>query len=266
MTPTAVPSASPDTILGLSGTDVAALGTIALAIVAALAFGASVYLAVTTRRMAIATRQAAEATLRAATATETAAKATQDAAVATREEAEATQEEAKATLEQATATKESAKAATETLAELRRTRELDWRPHLVWKYLGGSSSADQVQRQMHIQNLGRGPAINAIYLREEEISGKRHFMATERLDLAAGAADTFTAATLSKEPHPELFTRESLPRELMICMDQFYTWYRFWPRTIQPGTYTVDFDEEGIAQDWDAPGWVKGAEELVFGS
>ncbi len=260
-----LPTASPDAIFGLSATDVTALATIALAIVAALAFGASVFLAVTTRRMADTTMRAAEATQRAATATETAAKATQDAAVATREEAEATQEEAKATLEQATATKEQAKAATDTLAELKRTRELDWRPHLVWKDLGGSSTPDRIERKLHVQNLGRGPAINAIYLREEEPSGKRHFIASDPFDLAAGAAEAVTAVTQPKPAHPGQFTRNTLPREEMVCMDQFYTWYRFWPRTIQPEMFTVDFDEEGTPQNWDSPGWVKGAEEIIFG-
>ena len=84
----ATPSA--DTIFGLSATDVTALATIALAVVAALALAANVYVGMVTRRMAIATKNAAEASEQAAKATETAAAATQDEAGATRDEASAT--------------------------------------------------------------------------------------------------------------------------------------------------------------------------------
>jgi type VI protein secretion system component VasK len=229
----------------MSTTDVAAWATVTLAgvgVVALLTNGALAYL---TWRMAVATNRAAQAT---------------------QDEAKATQEEARATLQQATATQDQAKAASETLAELKRTRELDWRPDLVWKYLGGSTNPYQVKRQMRIQNLGRGPALNAIYMREEDQSGKRHFILSEPLDLAAGAAETTEAVTQSKDAHPEQFTRDTLPREQMICTDQFYTWYRFWPRTFQPETYTVEFDEERTPQTFDAPGWVRGAEEILFGA
>jgi hypothetical protein len=229
VTPTAVPTVSPDTLFGLSGTDVTAIATIALAIVAALALGASVFLAFTTRRMADATRQAAEATHRAATATETAAEATSDAARATKDEAEATQEEAKATLEQATATKEQARIASDTLRELRQSRELEWRPILV--STGGlpGIALGKAYRDVVLRNIGRGPALNALFLREEATVEGTRFLLGGPVSLGTGESADLHAIEQEKPPHPMLFHRTEMPRELLICQDQLGNTFRFVP-------------------------------------
>jgi hypothetical protein len=138
-----VPSA--DTIFGLSATDVTALATIGLAVVAALALAANVYVGLVTRRMAIATKNAAEATERAAKATEGAAAATQDEAHATRDEASAT---------------------TKMVEEVRHDRELAYRPYISWRLTEARVSAGIVQDNpsptLYCANFGRGPALHCL--------------------------------------------------------------------------------------------------------
>ncbi len=142
---TAGTTPSPDTIFGLSGTDVTAWATIALAVVAALALGASVFVGIMTLRMAAATKLAAEATKRAAAATEAAAAATQDEAQATREEAAAT---------------------TKMVDEVRRDRELAYRPYLSWRLTEANLVAGIVQDhpspRLWCANFGRGPALHRL--------------------------------------------------------------------------------------------------------
>jgi len=136
---------SPDTIFGLSGTDVTAWATIALAVVAALALGASVFVGIMTLRMAAATKLAADATKRAAAATEAAAAATQDEAQATREEATA---------------------ATKMIDEVRRDRELAYRPYLSWRIteatLANGIVQDNPSPRLYCANFGRGPALHCL--------------------------------------------------------------------------------------------------------
>jgi len=89
-------------------------------------------------------------------ATKDAADATRDAARATQAEAEATVDEAKATREQAEASKAQAETANESLREIRRSRELDFRPYLVRGRLGYATAAGQQLVQLvSIQNIGR---------------------------------------------------------------------------------------------------------------
>jgi len=101
----------------MSPTDVTAWATVALVIVAGLAFIANVVIAAFTL-------QAVRATCRSAQATEQAAAATQRSAEATERSADATRDEANATREEAAATREEA-------AIARQTLESSWRPLVV---------------------------------------------------------------------------------------------------------------------------------------
>jgi len=142
---TVTPLPAADTIFGLSSTDVSAWATIALAVVAALALIASVIVSIGTWRMANATRSAAQAAARSAAATETAAAATKSEADATREEA--------------TATKGM-------VDEIRRDRELSYRPYVSWKLAEVTSMNSIVQDNPSPRvigaNFGRGPALHCL--------------------------------------------------------------------------------------------------------
>lgn len=226
-------SAAADTIFGISATDATAFATIALAVVGILAFVASVFLAVMTSRMARATK----------------------------DEAVATQEEAKATLDQATATKEQAQIANETLQEIRRSRELEWRPILVRTELQSGVFEGKAYREVNLRNIGRGPALNSLFLREEAGTEGTRFLTCDPVSLAAGEGVDLRAIEKDDPPHPNLFDRNELPRELLICQDQFGNTFRFVPGFPAPMMWSREDDEQGLEAE---PGWVKGMKELLW--
>jgi len=194
-------------------------------------------------------------------ATKDAAEATRDAARATKGEAAATQEEAKATLEQATATKEQAKIASETLRELRQSRELEWRPILVRTTLEHGVFEGKIYRQVELQNIGRGPALNALFLREEAGSEGTRFVMGGPVSIGAAATAMIRAVEQDQLPHPALFHRDEMPRELLICHDQFGNTFRFVPGFPEPAIWTRDEDQQGVAAE---PGWIKGQKEILY--
>ena len=230
---TSVAFGAADTIFGISAIDATAIATIALAVVGILAFLANVFLATMTARMA---------------------KATKDEAVAT-------QQEAKATLDQATATKEQAQIANDTLQELRHSRELEWRPILVGTELQGGVAQGKAFRDLNLRNIGRGPALNSLFLREEAgIDGNR-FLSCGPLNLGAGEGADVRALEQAEPPHPALFHRNEFPRELLICQDQFGNSFRFVPGFPAPEVWTREQDEQGFEAE---PSWVKGMKELLW--
>jgi hypothetical protein len=92
---------------------------------------------------------------------------------------QATLDEAKATREQADATREQAKLAAQSIRELQISRELDWRPFVV-RFEGSSHIVKgKLLRDIAIQNIGRGPAINCLYLRQEDSPDGSIFLRTD---------------------------------------------------------------------------------------
>jgi hypothetical protein len=187
--------------------------------------------------------------------------ATRQAAEATKAEADATHEEAVATREQAEATKEQSRIANESLRELRYSRELEWRPILVKLSGKGGISHGRSFRDADIRNLGRGPAINALYLREEEGIGSSRFLRAGPQDIAAGEEPKVRAEEQNEPPHPLLFHRHEMPRELLICQDQFGNSFRFVPGFPEPAVWTREDDEKGMGAE---PGWILGMKEILF--
>jgi hypothetical protein len=136
---------APDTIFGLSATDVTALATIVLAVVATFALIANWRLARSTRTMAKATETAAQASKEAAQATGNAAQASKEAAQATEAEAQASRE---------------------TVSEMRQDREMAYRPLISWSLSevttngqGGPVLDKPNSPRVVGANFGRGPAI-----------------------------------------------------------------------------------------------------------
>jgi len=108
------------------------------------------------------TEVAAVATAIAALTTVGLAIATFRMASKTADAAEATQRDADASQRAAEATQDSARAAQATVAEMQRTRELEWRPYLSLVSLGYAKSQDGISFTCNVTNLGRGPALRCV--------------------------------------------------------------------------------------------------------
>ena len=130
-----VPTPTADAIFAVSATDVTALATIVLAVVGALAFLANAVLAFMTWRVATATNEAAQAS---------------------KEAAEAGQAEAAASRA--------------TVDEMRRDRELEYRPYLSWRLTEVTTNGrfgpvvDTPSPRVEGANFGRGPALHCLFV------------------------------------------------------------------------------------------------------
>lgn len=200
-------------------------------------------------------------------ATRDAAEATRDAARATKDEAVATEKEAEATFEQAAATKEQALIANETLKELRRTRELEWRPILVRDESNAGVKDGKAWRDVSLRNIGRGPALNCLVVREEMGTDTARFLASQPVSLGAAEGLSLRASELEQPPHSDMLYGHELPRELLICHDQFGNYLRFVPGFPSPAVWTWQDDELGENDDGEGePSWVTGMKVLLKSS
>jgi hypothetical protein len=187
-----------DSFAGISAGDWTAIGTITLAVVAAFALGANV-------ASARITSQASQATRRAAEATERAAQATRDDADASRA----------------------------TVDEMRRDRELAYRPHLSWVVSGTLSRGETIEDpgSVNVVNFGRGPAIYCLCFATWKTQG---FAATTDLfDVSPNGdgtvpllpvVDSVPDDTMAGAPVPA-----GQPNRLAFCKDQLGNYYRFVP-------------------------------------
>jgi hypothetical protein len=225
----AAANGSTDTIGGMSTTEVTAWATIALAAVGALAFIASVVLAIITRGVANATKQAAQATQRSAEATETAAKATETAAKATQDEAAATRDEA-----------EASKAVVD---EMRHDRELAYRPYISWRLTEATTNAPggpvidlPTSPRVVGANFGRGPALYCLcvaFWPEQMVKAR----STLLFDLSPN--ETLTKDVVRAQPRgwgnvPGPDVVGPIPTgaqffRVAFCLDQLGNAYRFLP-------------------------------------
>jgi hypothetical protein len=192
--------------------------------------------------------------------------ATRQAAEATKAEADATLEEAKATREQAEATREQAKLAARSIRELQISRELDWRPFMVRFEGSGRFVKGKYRRDMTIQNIGRGPAINCLYLREEYSPDGRIFLRTDPLNLAPGPLIEVPAEQV-EEDHPQLFFAQAeSPQELIVCHDQFGNFLSFLPGSAGPAVWREERDDRGVLiQGEEEPPWVTAMKDILWG-
>lgn len=184
--------------------------------------------------------------------------ATRESAQATRDEAEATREEARATRDQAEATREQAEIGRQSLEELRRNREMDAQPIVVRLEMATHSVQGKTVRDMQFTNIGRGPALNCIYLREGA-GDKSEYMRTGLFNLAAGQQIAVPA-----EQHDllvtQLFAATDLPREALFCQDQFGNSFRFTPGRARPDLHRWSESDFGSETE---PGWVHAFNEWL---
>jgi hypothetical protein len=217
MSPTPVPTVSPDTFFALSSADATTWATIVLAAVAALALGANVFLAIRTSQMATATEKAAEATEKAAEASEKAAGAAEKEAI-----------EAKATVD-----------------EIRRDRELAYRPYISWKVTQLSTASGVVMGDPHIvgANFGRGPALHCIcvaFWPEVMVKSRSPVLfdlsPNDSMDIVTEARDWQVPGPEVTGPPPSAPVPTGWPSyRVAFCQDQLGNSYRFVP-------YKVDAD------------------------
>jgi hypothetical protein len=197
-----------------------------------------------------------DATRRAAEATEAEASATHDEAKATREQAIATQEQAKATREQADQARKS-------IVVLQRSQELEWRPYLV--IIGGlaplQKSAGRTFRQVTLQNIGRGPALNMFYVREEQSPEGILFLKTGPSSLSPGPPIVLDAERQVSQSHPALFEAWELPHELILCQDQFGNSFCFVQGS--PAPRNVPAEEAELFPPDAQPGWFIAMAEML---
>jgi hypothetical protein len=223
VTPSPIPTSSPDTIAGFSPNDVTALATLVLATVGAVALITNVVLAWLTWRMA------------------------------------------RATSDEAEATKEQSKIAARSLRQLQENQELDWRPFLVSMDVGGRVT-DRVIRDMVISNIGRGPAINAYYLRFEKSGDDFVFLRTDAMNIGQGQQITKIPAEQRDEQYPSLFRSQTdFPKEWIVCLDQFGNFLCFSPHSVGVGVYREERDERGaVIQEEPEPPWVTVMKQLLW--
>ena len=187
--------------------------------------------------------------------------ATRESAKATREEAEATREEARATREQTEATKRHADIALESLEELRRSRELDAQPLIVRQETGARTVGGRAVRDIDVTNIGRGPALNCVYVRESAAI-RREIVRTGAFSLAAGHHIPLPAEQIDSDldSATSLFASDDLPREVLVCQDQFGNAFRFTPGFPKPDViYRRDLDQPHRA----VPQWATVYSSLV---
>jgi len=179
---------------------------------------------------------------------------------------EATRKASEATREQASATKEQAKLAARSIREIQIDRELDWRPFVVRTEGDGRIVKGKLVRDITIQNIGRGPAINALYLRQEASPNGAVFLRTGILNLAVGLA-VAVPAEQADEDHPKLFFGQTdSPRELLVCHDQFGNYLCFLPGSAGLGVWREERDERGILiQGEEEPPWVTAMKDILWG-
>jgi hypothetical protein len=158
--------------------------------------------------------------------------------------ASATRDDAKASQRAAEAAEASVAAARDTLDEIRRGRELEWRPHLsITVPTSKVSGADQVSFDFLAMNLGRGPALQCVCVymdnRRGAVSGVFEVRPSDR-EQGHGQTDTAADQYLG-----DLFAvPDRLPVRtgwVAICWDGLFGyWYRFRPSSVNPDVWTLE--------------------------
>ena len=192
----------------------------------------------------------AVATFAMAIATACMARKTAAAASATRDDADASQRAAKAA-------EASVAAARDTLDELRRGRELEWRPHLSISVPSHTVSGGQVTFDFLALNLGRGPALQCVCVYMDNGRGAVSGVFEVRpSDHEKGHGQTDAAAD---QYLGDLFAVPGqLPAQtgwIAICRDGLFDyWYRFRSGAVHPDVWTLEGE---------APGWVTALQAIL---
>jgi hypothetical protein len=91
-------------------------------------------------------------------------------------------------------------------------------------------------RDMHVSNIGRGPALNCMYVRDSR-GDRREFARTGVFNLAAGHVIQVPAQEFD-DLDQRLFASEGQPREALLCQDQFGNTFRFTPGLARPDVFS----------------------------
>ena len=155
----------------------------------------------------------------------------------------ATQADADASCRAAKATEDSAAAARATLDELRKGRELDWRPHLSIDIPSHKVASDgRVEFDYSVKNVGRGPALRCVCV----------FMDNRRAAFSGvfdvGSGDNMVGHGTNWNGVLDRFVGDifgvdgQIPARngwVIVCRDGvFGRWYRFRPSTVAPDSWT----------------------------
>jgi hypothetical protein len=150
----------------------------------------------------------------------------------------------------AEATERSAKAAEEGIAEIQRSRELEWRPHLSMAPPIILAAADSFV--MRVTNVGRGPALRCVC----GVWANERALFSGAFDLPAGESRKVMGDRLGVGAFSNLremfMVKGELPvaqREIAFCRDWLTgSWYRFLRLKVAPDTW------DGVVMP--APSWV----------
>jgi hypothetical protein len=118
---------------------------------------------------------------------------------------------------------------------------------------------------MAIANIGRGPAINALYLREERSNEESVFLRTGPLNIGQGQ-EIAVPAEQQDESHPNLFAGQTdFPKELVVCHDQFSNYLCFLPGSAGPWVWREERDERGLPiLGEQEPAWVTAVQQILW--
>ncbi len=156
---------------------------------------------------------------------------------------------------EAKASNRQADLAEKTLKELQDSRHLEFRPFLICEdqALNELTPDGLVRTQIEIRNVGRGPAINCMYLGEYQTDSGRIYRRSAPIDLAPGGFQQVAAEPV-KSPAPQsLLGGKSHLDEILVCQDQFNNVVRFHPGYAYPKEWELELDEEGFptfVPDW----------------
>jgi len=161
--------------------------------------------------------------------------------------AKATQADAAATTRAAEAGEQSAKAAQAAVEEVRRDRELDWRPYLALDTDTRQTAGDQVSFEGSMTNVGRGPALVAVFA----VLDNNRVALAPPVNIGPGATKPVKGTTFAGSRLVEMFRvgseLEVNYREMAICRDGLNGyWYRF-----VGGQPAADvWDRTGVKRVW----------------
>ena len=168
----------------------------------------------------------------------------------------ATAEAVKAATAEAAASSRQAELTADSVREMRTSRHLEFRPFLIRQDLRDirTSPAGLETRLYQMQNIGRGPALNCIFLREYQTPGGRVYQRAGPVDLAPGADVRLPAEPVGSAAPQSLLHGGDHLDEVLLCQDQFNNVLRFSPGYATPKEWQYEVDEEGMEQN--VPDWV----------
>jgi len=135
---------------------------------------------------------------------------------------------------------------------------MDAQPIVVRLETASHSVHGKTVRDMQFTNIGRGPALNCIYVREGA-ADKPEYLRTGLFNLAAGQ-QTAVPAEQNDLLVPQVFAATDLPREALFCQDQFGNSFRFTPGRARPDLHRWSESDSGSAAE---PGWAHAFNEWL---